>query len=106
MATGTRDHTVAGGDELSVGDFSSTKPVAVAGQNTRTPPGDCSMLNSGAPGVCTTESKLQNPPVREKSPPLIAGPASGWPMVPLTENTPPVLVPPPPSIVCQSIEYC
>ena len=33
-------------------------------------------------------------------------PASGWPMVPLTEKTPPVLVPPPPSIVCQSMEYC
>ena len=41
------------------------------------------MASSGTPGVCTTESKLQKPPVREKLPPLIA-PASGWPMVPLT----------------------
>src|SRR6058998_3921140 len=38
----------------------------------------------------------------EKFPPLIT-PASGWPMVPLTEYTPPVLVPPPPSMVNQSM---
>ena len=31
--------------------------------------------------VCTAEIKLQNPPVTEKSPPLIAPPASGRPMV-------------------------
>ena len=61
------------------------------------------MASNGAPGVCTTESKLQNPPVTEKFPPLIV-PASGWPMVPLTEYTPPVLVPPPLSIVDQSMD--
>ena len=41
------------------------------------------MASNGAPGDCTTESKLQKPPATEKFPPLIA-PASGWPMVPLT----------------------
>jgi hypothetical protein len=35
---------------------------------------------------------------------VIAGPASGWPIVPLTEYTPPVLVPPPPAILDQSME--
>ena len=43
------------------------------------------MESNGAPGVCTTESKLQNPPVMEKFPPAIGPPASGGPMVPLTE---------------------
>src|ERR1035438_10216464 len=42
----------------------------------------------------------------EKLPPVIGPPASGWPMVPLTEYTPPVLVPPPPETLYQSIEYC
>src|SRR5690242_302026 len=59
------------------------------------------MLSRGAPGVCTAARSPQKPPVTEKFPPLIA-PASAWPIVPLTENTPPVLVPPPPSIVNQS----
>jgi hypothetical protein len=37
--------------------------------------------------------------------PLVSGPlASGWPIVPLTEYTPPVLVPPPPSMVNQSMD--
>ena len=35
------------------------------------------MASNGAPGDCTTDSKLQKPPVTEKFPPLIA-PASGW----------------------------
>ena len=47
--------------------------------------------------------KAQKPPVTEYWP-LVIGPlASGWPMVPLTEYTPPVLVPPPPSMVNQSM---
>jgi len=37
---------------------------------------ECVMVNAGAPAVCTTEIKLQNPPVKEKLPPLIAPPAS------------------------------
>src|SRR5882724_2115048 len=53
-----------------------------------------------------TEIKLQNPPVTEKFPPLIAAPASGWPIVPATEYWPFVLAPPPPEILCQSIKYC
>src|ERR1035438_9484875 len=42
----------------------------------------------------------------EKLPPVIALLASGWPMVPLTVKTPPVLVPPPPAILYQSMENC
>src|SRR6266581_496040 len=84
----------------------STNPVEGEGQETITLVPDRVMVRLGAPGVCATEMRDQNPPVREKLPPLITGPASGWPMVPLTEYTPPVLVPPPPSIVNQSIEYC
>jgi len=37
----------------------------------------CRMLNKGAPGVWTAESKLQNPPVTVKMPPAIVPPASG-----------------------------
>src|SRR6185436_18394328 len=52
------------------------------------------MGNGGAPGVGTVTSD-QNPPTSENWPPIMAcALASGWPMVPLTENTPPVLVPP------------
>lgn len=40
--------------------------------------------SNGEPAVGTTDSKLQKPPVSEKFPPLIV-PASGWPIVPLTE---------------------
>src|SRR2546427_11160849 len=40
-----------------------------------------------------------------KLPPLTP-PASCWPIVPVTEYTPPVLVPPPPSIVHQSMLSC
>src|SRR5262245_56946999 len=58
------------------GVFGLHEIVAVTG-----PPG--TMVSVGAPGVCTTESKLQKPPVREKLPPLIT-PASGCPIVPLT----------------------
>ena len=61
------------------------------------------IVSNGAPGVCTA-NKLQKPPTREKLPPVIGPPASGWPIVPLTEYTPLVLVPPPPSMVNQSME--
>src|SRR5712671_5195627 len=62
------------------------------------------IVNGGAAGVCTANSD-QNPPVSEKLPPVSGCElASGWPMVPLTEYTPPVLVPPPPSMVNQSME--
>jgi len=61
------------------------------------------MVSNGAPGICTAAMMPRKPPSTVKSPPLIL-PASGWPMVPLTEYTLPVLVPPPPSIVDQSME--
>src|SRR5208283_3699015 len=62
------------------------------------------ILSSGAPGVCTTESKLQNPPMTEYWP-LVIGPlASCWPMVPLTKYWPFALVPPPPAILDQLME--
>jgi hypothetical protein len=65
------------------------------------------MDNNGNPVVCTAESD-QKPPVSEKFPPVNAllALASGWPMVPLTEKFPPLLVPPPPLTLNQSIEYC
>jgi hypothetical protein len=40
--------------------------------------------SKGAPGICTTESKLQKPPVMEYWPLVRGPPASGWPIVPLT----------------------
>ena len=63
------------------------------------------MYRVGAPGVCTSPGRAQKPPTRVNDPPLIA-PASDWPMVPLSEYTPPVLVAPPPSIVDQLMENC
>jgi hypothetical protein len=42
------------------------------------------MVSTGAPAVCTMLMSLQNPPMTEYGPPLIAPLASGWPMVPLT----------------------
>lgn len=42
--------------------------------------------SSGLPGVCTTNSGNQNPPVSEKPPAVIAGPASCCATVPLSEN--------------------
>ena len=82
-----------------------TKPGVFGVQETVAPPSPLDrMVSVGAPGVCTAEAKLQKPPVNKKLPPVIGGPASGWPMVPLTAYTPPVLVPPPPSMVNQSME--
>jgi hypothetical protein len=62
------------------------------------------IVSVGAFGVCTAVGNAQNPPVTEYWPLVIGPPASGWPIVPVTEYTLPVLVPPPPSIVCQSME--
>jgi len=58
----------------------------------------------GDPTDCTTDNKLQNPPVSEKLPPVIGPPASCCPIVPLKVNCPLLLVPPPPAILYQSIE--
>ena len=80
---------------LITGFSCNTKPVEGNGQKTMTLLLLRVMLNNGAPGVCTAAMRLQKPPSIVKLPPLIVGPASGWPMVPLTEYTPPVLVPPP-----------
>lgn len=60
------------------------------------------MLSNGAPGVCTAAMSPQKPPCRVQLPPLIVL-ASGWPIVPLTVKTLPVLEPLP-SIVDQSSE--
>src|SRR5262245_37589232 len=82
----------------------NVQPVEGEGQKTATVFVVVRAIESnGAPGVCTVAMIPQKPPSTLKLPPLIR-PASGWPIVPLTENTPPVLVPPPPSIVNQSIE--
>src|ERR1043166_77820 len=61
------------------------------------------MTSNGAPGVGTATNALQNPVTSENDPPLIC-PASCWPIVPLTLNCPPLLVPPPPAILDQSME--
>ena len=81
------------------------KPVDGEGHETVAALADVGrMVNSGVPGVCTA-MRDQNPPVSEKFPPVIGCAwASGWPMVPLTVKTPPVLVPPPPSTLNQSRE--
>src|ERR1041384_6502848 len=55
------------------------------------------IVSRGAPGACAAKSD-QKPPTSEKLPPVIGGAlASGWPIVPLMENAPPVLVPPRPA---------
>ena len=43
------------------------------------------MVSVGAPTACTACGKAQNPPVTEYWPLVSGPPASGWPMVPLTE---------------------
>lgn len=67
-------------------------PVAGFSQNTATTPLVWRAFRKGASSVCTAETMLQKPPAMEKLPPLIA-PASGWPMVPVTEYAAPVRVP-------------
>src|SRR5688572_8739567 len=62
------------------------------------------MVSAGAPGVCSAK-RDQNPPTSEKLSPVIGWAlASDWPTVPLTAKAPPVLVPPPPSMVNQLME--
>jgi hypothetical protein len=81
----------------------NTKPGVAGVQDRVAKPGLAGVTVSvGAPSVCTTWGRAQKPPVRLKLPPLIGSPASDWPRVPLTEKTPPVLVPPPP-MVCQGM---
>src|SRR6266850_610340 len=63
----------------------------------------CTTRSVGAPGVCTAAIMAQKPPSKVKLPPLMC-PASACPIVPVTVKTPPVLVPPPPAMVNQSIE--
>lgn len=49
-------------------------------------PGDAGVrVSVGAPGVCTAVGSGPKPPVSENSPPVIGPPASGWPMVPVTQ---------------------
>jgi len=62
------------------------------------------MMSVGAPRVWTAVGRAQKPPGIENWPLVMTGPASGWPMVPLREKLPLVLVPPPPSMVNQSME--
>jgi len=84
----------------------NTKPGVAGDQDKVTSPDPAGViLNVGAPMVCTTCGKTQKPPVRENWALVMAAPASGWPMPPTRENWPFVLVPPPPAILCQSMEY-
>src|SRR4051794_6080993 len=84
---------------LSVGQDCSARPGVAGLQEMTAKPGPAgSILSVGEPGVATTAGKAQKPPTRVKLPPLIAGPASGCPMVPTRLKPPPTLDPPPPSI--------
>src|SRR5437016_14458008 len=92
----------AGADQIAVLRFvfcCRLYPVEGEGQKTIAVLVEVSrIVSNGAPGVWTTENKLQKPPTTEKFPPVSGWAlASGWPMVPLTAYTPPVLVSPPPS---------
>ena len=91
------------GDKLSVS--CKTKPGVFGVHEMVALPGIAGAIVSvGAPMTCTAVGNAQNPPVTEYWPLVSGPPASGWPMVPLTENTPPVLVPPPPAILDQSMD--
>ena len=91
------------GDKLKVS--CNTKPAVAGVHESVALPGVAgAMVSVGAPVTGTACGNAQNPPVTEYWLLVIGPPASGWPMVPLTAYTPPVLVPPPPSIVNQSIE--
>src|SRR5262245_60139671 len=82
----------------------STKPVEGEGQVMMTLLVEVSRIfSNGPPGVCTAVT-FQNPPVTENWALVMGAPASGWPMVPLNEYWLFVLVPPPPSMVYQSME--
>ena len=92
-------------DELKAEFCCKVKPVALDGHATTAVLDEVRKIrNVGDPMVCTTDSKLQNPPVSEKLPPVIGPPASCCPIVPLTVNCPLLLVPPPPAILYQSME--
>ncbi len=84
-----------------------TKPDAPGVQEiVMNPPPEAWMDNLGAIPAGTPDTPPQNPPSTVNPPPP-ACPASGWPMVLLTEYTPPELAPPPPSIVNQSmVKFC
>jgi hypothetical protein len=60
-------------------------------------------FSNGAPLGCTRVTPLQKPPSNLKLPPLDTK-ESLWPNVPHMVKAPWALVPPPPSIVNQSIE--
>lgn len=93
----------AGG--INEGDSCNTKPVGFGAHEIKANPGAAAVIvSTGALVSCIAIGNTQKPPVTEYWPLVIGVPVSGWPMVPLTEYKPPVLVPPPPSMVCQSIE--
>src|SRR5262245_9313226 len=71
------------------------------------PPESSAMWSSSGDGADGggVDLKDQKPPSSLNVPPA-SGPASGWPMVPVTENGPPALVPPPPSMVNQLMLNC
>ena len=84
----------------------NTKPGVFGVQEMVALPGVVETIVSvGAPMTWMDVGNAQKPPVREYWL-LVIGvdEASGWPIVPLTEYTPPVLVPPPPSIVDHGME--
>ena len=55
----------------------NTKPDEAEGQTMLILLPECVTVIVGEPGVCTTEMRLQNPPLTEKLPPDIEAPASG-----------------------------
>ena len=72
------------GDRLKVS--CNTNPSGFGVQEIVAVPGRAATIVCvGAPGVWTAAGKAQKPPVTEYCPLVIAAPASGWPMVPLTE---------------------
>ena len=95
-----------GADKLSVSCKTQLVPVAGVQKIVAWPGPAAAIVSVGALGIWTAVGNAQKPPVNAYDPFVILCPASGCPIVPLTEYTPPVLVPPPPSIVCQSMEYC
>ena len=64
----------------------STKPgVAGVHEIAACPPPAGIIVSMGALVPCTAVGNTQNPPVIEYCPFVIGPPASGWPIVPLTE---------------------
>jgi hypothetical protein len=82
-----------------------TKPGVFGDQEIVAVPGDAgAIVRMGAPETWIVCGKTQKPPITGNWPLVMGPPASGWPMVPLSESRPPVLVPPPPATLNQSIE--